>query len=124
RLRQTAPMRRPVDGVSLLTMELDRLYDELVRTAERAGVRVRAEPFDPNLSDVKRPRGGLCILRGVRILLVDSNLPLPERIGIVAGALSTIDLEHLYVTPRVRQAIAEHASSPDGLPQSPSNDSE
>ena len=54
-------------------MELARLFEELTRAAERAGVRVRTEPFDPNLSDVKRPRGGLCTLRGDLIVRASSS---------------------------------------------------
>jgi hypothetical protein len=90
-------------------MELARLLDELTRAAERAGIRVRIEPFDPNLSDVKRPRGGLCTLRGERILLVDAKLPLPEKIATVAEALAGVDLEHLFLPPVVRATIGAYA---------------
>lgn len=89
-------------------MELARLYDELVRAAERANVRVRAEPFDPNLSDVKRPRGGLCKLHGELVILVDAKLPLPERVATMAEALSCVDLDHLYLPPIVRETIGLH----------------
>ncbi len=90
-------------------MELARLLDELTRAAERGGVRVRVEAFDPNLSDVKRPRGGLCTLRGERIILVDAKLPLPERIATVAEALARVDLEHLFLPPIVRATIGADA---------------
>ena len=90
-------------------MELARLLDELVRAAERAGIRVRAETFDPNLSDVKRPRGGLCTLRGERIILVDAKLPLPERIATIAEALASVDLEHIFMPPVVRATIGAYA---------------
>jgi hypothetical protein len=95
-------------------MELARLFDELTRAAERAGVRVRTEPFDPNLSDVKRPRGGLCTLRGERLILIDAKLPLPERIATLAEALGGVDLEHLYLPPIVRATIGAYA--PVALP--------
>ncbi len=91
-------------------MELARLLDELTRAAERAGIRVRAETFDPNLSDVKRPRGGLCTLRGERLILVDAKLPLPEQIATVAEALAGVDLEHLFLPPIVRATIGAYAS--------------
>jgi hypothetical protein len=90
-------------------MELARLLDELTRAAERAGVRVRAEDFDPNLSDVKRPRGGLCTLRGERMILIDAKLPLPERIATIAEALGALDLEHLFLPPIVRATIGAYA---------------
>jgi hypothetical protein len=90
-------------------MELPRLFDELAMAAERAGIRVRSETFDPNLSDVKRPRGGLCTLRGERIILVDAKLPLPERIATVAEALAGVDMENVFMPPIVRATIGAYA---------------
>jgi hypothetical protein len=110
-------------------MQLSRLLEELTRAAERAGIKVRSEVFDPNLSDVKRPRGGLCTLRGARLLLIDAKLPLPERIAIVAEALAAVDLDHLFLPPIVRATIGAYAAPKalDGysLPPSgaPANDS-
>ncbi len=110
-------------------MELGRLLEELVRAAERAGIAVRSEVFDPNLSDVKRPRGGLCTLRGVRLILVDAKLPLPERIATVAGALSEVDLDHLFLPPIVRATIGAYRQGAPTkeeswlLPRTAANDS-
>ncbi len=95
-------------------MELARLLDELTRAAERAGVRVRLESFDPNLSDVRRPRGGLVTLRGQRMILVDDKLPLPEQIATIAEALAGVDLEHLFLPPIVRATIGAYARPAEG----------
>jgi hypothetical protein len=93
-------------------MELARLFEELVLAAERARIRVREETFDPNLSDVKRPRGGLCTLRGERLILVDAKLPLPERIATVAEGLSGVDMEGVFMPPIVRATIGAYAPVP------------
>jgi hypothetical protein len=90
-------------------MDLPRLFDELAHAAERAGVKVREEVFDPNLSDVKRPRGGLCTLRGERLILIDAKLPLPERIATLAEALASVDLEGVFMPPVVRATIGAYA---------------
>lgn len=106
-------------------MQLGRLFDELTHAAERAGIRVRAEPFDPNLSDVKRPRGGLCTLRGAKIILIDAKLPLPERIATLAAALAEVDLDHLFLPPIVRATIGAYRSGPtepELPPAYPAND--
>lgn len=100
-------------------MDLERLLDELTRAAERAGIRVRHETFDPNLSDVRRPRGGLCTLRGERLILVDDKLPLPERIATIAEALAGVDLEHLFLPPIVRATIGAYAPVRRGLEGDP-----
>ena len=94
-----------------MPMQLGRLLDELIRAAERAGIQVRAEVFDPNLSDIRRPRGGLCTLRGARLILVDAKLPLPERIATIAAALAEVDLDHLFLPPIVRATIGAYAQT-------------
>lgn len=67
------------------------------------------EHFDPNLSDMRRPRGGLCTLRGRQVILVDAGAALPDRIATVAAALSQVDLEALFLPPIVRATIGAHA---------------
>ena len=104
-------------------MELGRLLEELTRAAERAGIEVRTEPFDPNLSDVRRPRGGLCTLRGQLLILIDANLPLAERVGTVAEALAAVDLDHLFLPPIVRATIGAYRPGDEGMwPPHPAND--
>lgn len=100
-------------------MELPRLLEELTLAATRAGVEVRSEAFDPNLSDVKRPRGGLCTLRGQRIILVDAKLPLPEQIATVAEALAGVDLEAVFMPPVVRATIGAYAPVRASEPRRP-----
>jgi hypothetical protein len=89
-------------------MELWRLFEELTKAAKRCGIIVRIEPFDPGLSDEKRPRGGLCTLFGKPIILVDAKAPMPDRIAMVAAALGTLDLEHMFLPPIVRATIGAY----------------
>ena len=89
-------------------MELSRLFEELVKAARRCGIEVRIEPFDPGLSDEKRPRGGLCTVFGKRMILVDTKAPMPDRIAMVAAALATVDLDHLFLPPIVRATIGAY----------------
>jgi hypothetical protein len=97
-------------------MELARLLEELTRAAERAGIRVRNESFAAGLSDVTRPRGGLCTLRGQRMILIDAKLPLPERIATVAEGLASVDLENVFLPPIVRATIGAYAPAPSAGP--------
>lgn len=104
---QIAPRQRYSGRV-----ELSRLLDELTRAAAKVGVAVRTEAFDPHLSDARRPRGGLCTVLGRRLILVDVNASLPDRIATVATALGQVDLEAIYLPPIVRATIG--AYSPAG----------
>ncbi len=90
-------------------MELSRLLDELTLAADKVGIAVRMEAFDPHLSDARNPRGGLCTVLGRRIILVDANASLPDRIATVAAALARVDLESVFLPPIVRATIGAHA---------------
>lgn len=92
-----------------MLVELSRLFDELILAATKVGIAVRMEAFDPHLSDARNPRGGLCTVLGRRIILVDGNASLPDRIATVAGALSRVDLESIFLPPIVRATIGVHA---------------
>ncbi|WP_437476863.1 hypothetical protein WME75_27160 [Sorangium sp. So ce1014] len=90
-------------------MELSRLLDELTLAANRVGIAVRMEAFDPHLSDARNPRGGLCTVLGRRLILVDANASLPDRIATLATALARVDLESIFLPPIVRATIGAHA---------------
>jgi hypothetical protein len=96
-------------------MDLGQLYQELLSTARKMGVEVRAEAFDPGLSDAARPRGGLCAIRGKQLILVDARGSLPDRIATVAGALSQMDLESVFLPPCARRT-KKARNVEDGVP--------
>jgi hypothetical protein len=92
----------------------ERCYEALETLLGRLGVRVRCEPFDPRLFGDLGARGGLCRIRRERVVLVDANLGLAERVGVLAGALARFDLEAVYVPPKLREIIESRGSAPDG----------
>ena len=79
-----------------------RVLAELEALAVRLGVEVRREPFGKGLLE---GRGGLCWVKGRPLVVMDEKLPLPERIGVLAGALGEFDLEAVHLMPAVREAI-------------------
>jgi hypothetical protein len=86
-------------------MHLATLLDELVRVAERLGLEVRSEPLEPKLEGRDHGRGGLCVVRGRRVVLLDSRAPVPDRIAVLAGVLAALDVESLHMAPLVRATI-------------------
>lgn len=77
------------------------LFDELIRVAEKLGVEVRIEPFETPATG----GGGLCVLRGEQLVLLDATAPLHERILALARALSRLDTETVYMTPEARDIL-------------------
>jgi hypothetical protein len=86
-------------------VELAAVWDELVRVAERLAVEVRSERLEPLLDGRDHGRGGLCVVRGRRVVLVDERAPLRDRVATLAAALGAFDLEALHVSPFVRATI-------------------
>jgi hypothetical protein len=50
-------------------------------------------------------RGGLCVLRGERRIIIERSLDDGEKARLLAQGLSHFDLEGVYLVPAVRQAI-------------------
>ena len=78
----------------------------LEAVAEKLGVRVRYEPLAAEDETVSI-RGGLCRLRGDRMILVDSRLAPAERCLCLAEALGGFDLRGVFLPPAVRALIEE-----------------
>lgn len=90
-------------------MELARLYRELESLLDRLEVPVRCEAFDTKVFGDLATRGGLCTVRGKRVVLVDARNPLVERVAVLAQAAAQLDTESVYVAPAVREAIRTYA---------------
>jgi hypothetical protein len=57
-------------------------------------------------------RGGLCVLRGQRRIIIERTLGYPEKARLLATGLAHFDLEGVFLLPAVRAAI--EAAKPGG----------
>jgi hypothetical protein len=89
-------------------MELARLFDELVRLAERADIGVRLELLRPPPSDARSRRGGLCTIGGKRFIMVDERGALPDRIATLASALGGAGVDLSGLDPVVRATLGAY----------------
>jgi hypothetical protein len=97
-------------------MQLATLLTELSRVAERLELEVRSEPLEPKLEGRDYGRGGLCIVRGRRVILIDSRAPLPDRVAVLAAALGAFDVDALHMPPLVRATIERRGVALASLP--------
>lgn len=100
---------------TMALMKPERLVGELCLLAERLGLEVRRESLDG------APQGGLCVLRGRAMVLLDESLPATDQAEVLAAALAqaghvspsqpqtAADLESLYILPEVRQYLDRFA---------------
>jgi len=76
----------------------EELESELVSIADRVGIEVRHVRYEGE--------GGLCVLRGKRVLVVNDSLSVLDRVSVMAGALAGLsELEEMYVLPEVRELL-------------------
>jgi hypothetical protein len=82
-------------------MDPERLLDELLHAARRLGVEVRSEPFETPAT----MGGGLCVVRGESLVLIDQRAPLPDRLRALAQALVDLGSETIYMAPAARELV-------------------
>ena len=89
-------------------MDPERLFAALTDAARRVGVTLREDAMDPALPTTRGVRGGLCTIRGTRVIVIDASSPLPDRIAAVATGLGALDLEGIFLPPIVRATIGAY----------------
>ena len=75
--------------------------EELVRTF---GIQIRSETIKQD-EDLVKVVGGLCLLRGEYILIINSKATKVERINTLATALKHFDLDQIYLLPVLRELL-------------------
>ena len=80
-------------------MNQGEIVDYLAELSEKLGIEVRWEGL---IGD-----GGICELRGKRILFVDRSLNLNTQVNVMAGALCEEPLDDVYILPEVRDLLEQ-----------------
>jgi hypothetical protein len=83
------------------------LFDELIQAARRLGVEVRSEPFETPAA----MGGGLCVVRGAHLVLIDLRAPLVDRLRALARALGELGSEAVYMAPEARELVDRGAAA-------------
>jgi UDP-N-acetylmuramate dehydrogenase len=88
------------------------LFAELSRVAEKLGVPVRVERFETPPAGA----GGLCVVHGRPLVLLDARAAFGDRVLALARALGGLPVEDVYMAPDARAAI-EAVTVRDGRPR-------
>ena len=76
-------------------------FEELIKSF---GVQIRREPIRQD-EDLVKVVGGLCLLRGEYILIINSKATTMERINTLGTALKHFDLDPIYLRPVLRELL-------------------
>ena len=77
--------------------ESSALFEELCDVFNKIGMEIRLEAgyFD----------GGICLLEDQRTLFINKNNPIEQNIDMLLEQLKTVNLENIYLPPRLRSRI-------------------
>jgi GGDEF domain-containing protein len=73
------------------------ILESLEDIAKKVSIRIRRENF--------RGNGGLCRVRGESFIIINRYCTPGEQIQVLARSLAGVDLDGVYIAPRVREEI-------------------
>ncbi len=85
-------------------MDENTIIDQLEELIRSFGVQIRREPIKQD-EDLVKVVGGLCLLRGEYVLIINSKTSTMERIWTLATALKHFDLDRIYLRPVLRELL-------------------
>lgn len=83
-------------------MQAEELLSRLEGLADQLRIPVR---YASLATEELTGRGGLCILRGERRIIIERTLGYREKAHLLATGLAQFDLEGVFLLPAVREAI-------------------
>jgi hypothetical protein len=85
-------------------MDENTIIEQLEELAERFGVKIRYEAIKED-EDSIHVVGGLCLLRGEYVLIINSRATVKDRVQTLATALKHFDLDQIYIWPVLRELL-------------------
>lgn len=83
--------------------EFEELIQELKSVASQLGAEVRFEKGDF--------KGGYCILKESKIIVVNKMATLQRKVIILSMALKELGVDEIYLSPRLREIVDEMAET-------------
>ena len=80
-------------------MNKEKLYIEFENLAEKLGLRVIKGKGDF--------QGGSCIIKDEKVIVVNKNKPIEQKLKILASCFNKIDLNGIYIVPALRAYIED-----------------
>jgi hypothetical protein len=80
------------------------ILDQLEEIIERFGVQIRHEAIRQD-EDSVHVIGGLCLLRGEYVLIINSKATIRDKIWTLGTALKHFDHDQIYIRPALRELL-------------------
>ena len=85
-------------------MDENTMIDQLEELIKSFGIQIRHEAIKQD-EDLVNVVGGLCLLRGEYILIINSKATTMDRIKTLATALKHFDLDQIYLRPVLSELL-------------------
>ena len=85
-------------------MDENTMIDQLEELIERFGVQIRYEAIKQD-EDSVNVVGGLCLLKGEYILIINPKVTTRDKIRILGMALKQFDHDQIYMRPALRELL-------------------
>jgi len=85
-------------------MDENTIIEELEELIKSFGIEIRHEAIKQD-EDLVNIVGGLCLLRGEYVLIINSKATTMDRINSLATALKHFDLDQIYLRPVFRELL-------------------
>jgi hypothetical protein len=85
-------------------MDENTIIDQLEELIKSFGVQIRREPIKQD-EDLVKVVGGLCLLKGGYVLIVNSKAAIRDKIRALGMALKQFDHEKIYMLPVLRELL-------------------
>ncbi|OGQ08334.1 MAG: hypothetical protein A2026_20245, partial [Deltaproteobacteria bacterium RBG_19FT_COMBO_46_12] len=91
------------------SMDENTIIEQLEELIKRFGVQIRHEPIKQD-EDSINVVGGLCLLKGEYVLIINSKAAIRDKIRALGMALKHFDHENIYMMPVLRELL-------EGIPE-------
>ena len=85
-------------------MDENTIIEQLEELIRSFGIQMRSEAIKQD-EDLVKVVGGLCLLRGEYILIINSKATAMDRINTLATALKHFNLDQIYLLPVLRELL-------------------
>ena len=85
-------------------MDENTILDQLEELIEKFGVQIRHEAIRQD-EDSIHVTGGLCLLRGEYVVILDSKATIKDRIWTLGIVLKQFDTDQIYIRPVLRDIL-------------------
>ena len=85
-------------------MDENTIIEQLEELIKSFGIQIRNEAIKQD-EDLVKVAGGLCLLKGEYVLIINSKATAMDRIWTLATALKHFDLDRIYLRPALRALL-------------------